>query len=273
MIPKLSVSNLLFRESLSPEIAEAIAASGIVGVEFAPTIEWGSTSRIPSNKLSKTKTILEDNGLEVSGLQSILFDHPEIQILRPASWGPFLAHLESVCELASWLGASTLVFGSPKNRLRGATSADDAREIAVELLGIAEATLQRYELTLTLEPNAPLYGADFITTYEEAVAIVHAVSSPYIATQLDTGNLCLSGENLVGAFRRHTPRHIHLSAPDLRPPSPGREIAEFMRCLHQSDYAGWVTLEALGSPSGCIDDLLAVLKSFVAIAERDRDVD
>lgn len=242
---KLSISNLAWPNTPVESLAPRLAAAGIHGVEIAPTAIWPEAPRVPVEFVREYSGRWRDHGLDISGIQSLLYGHPELQLLDRAMWPALRAHLTAMIELAHELGAHIAVFGSPRNRIRGSVTAADANRLATEFFHSLEPLLSASGVTLTLEPNAPGYGADYLTHYGDVVALSDTIGSRWIQPQVDTGCLTMVGEDPSHAIRTHTPAHVHISVPDLLPPPGPVDHAAVVRALEETGYDGWVVLEML----------------------------
>lgn len=245
----LSVSNLAWpAEDLAPMLA-ALQEIGIDAVEIAPTAVWPSAPAVSSREVGDLRGLLADHGLQVSGLQSLLYGHPEFQLMDRSCWNDMSTHLRAVIALAGELQAGVAVFGSPKNRLRGARSEAQADEMAAEFFAGLIPDLQAAGVVLALEPNAPAYGADYLTHYADTVRLADLVGSPWVGPQVDTGCLTLVADDPAAAVQHRTPVHVHVSVPQLGAP-PGEidheAVASNLRAI---PYEGWVVLEMLAQPN------------------------
>ena len=101
-------------------------------------------------------------------------------------------------------------------------------------------------MVLTLEPNAPEYGADFLTSYEEVVLLCRKIDSESIKPQIDTGCLWMVGQEPLDALNFTLPHHIHISVPNLTEVPGNMSFSTFFESLKLSAYAGWVTIETIG---------------------------
>jgi sugar phosphate isomerase/epimerase len=181
--------------------------------------------------------------LPVVAIQSLLFGHPELALFDPATHPGLVEHLTRMTELSAALGAHVAVFGSPRNRIKGALSGGEADSRAAEFFGLLEPVLAREGVVLTLEPNAPQYGADYLTTYDDCVRLADLVGSPWIAPQIDTGCLRMVDADIPAAIRTRTPAHVHVSAPNLGPVPADVDHRAISAELNAAGYDGWVTLE------------------------------
>src|SRR6185437_14047549 len=115
------------------------------------------------------------------------------------------------------LGAHVLVFGSPKNRLRGDLPLDSAISIACDFfqeLGDAAAS---HGVSLCIEANPAAYGCDFVTTTAEAADLCRRVNHPAIRVNGDLGGMTMSGETPAQALENAGSYigHFHASEPQL----------------------------------------------------------
>jgi len=228
-------------------MAKKLRAAGLDGVEIAPTVIWPSAPQVRSDEVSIYASYWRNNGLNISGIQSLLFGHPEFQVFDQSTWPSMTEHISAMIRLAQSLGTHIAVFGSPKNRVRGVLGKQEANAIFADFLGLVIPILAECNVVLAIEPNAPEYGADYLTRYTDTVALTDLVASPWVQPQIDTGCLNMVGEDPAAAVLAHTPAHIHVSAPNLSPlPGPVNHDA-LQSALASRDYSGWVALEMLAT--------------------------
>ena len=243
---KLSVSNLSFAESDSiHSILNLLKTHNISGLEIAPSRLFSQIGSNNANRLADFRKYLQEHDLKVSGIQSLLFGRPELQLFEKSTWPALHELLSMNIQLASYLGASIIVFGSPKNRIKSNLTTSDAYKLAAEFFYRISDELEANQVVLSIEPNAREYGADWVTTYEEAVDFVSISSSPWIQPQIDTGSMHMSGEDFIGAFKSFMPCHIHVSEPNLHLPPLAVDHEGFSAAISASEYRGWIALETL----------------------------
>jgi sugar phosphate isomerase/epimerase len=247
---RLSISNLCLNNDEFFVELEKLRDIGICGIEIAPTKIWGNLSKETLVKAKALNGKLNDMGIQVSGIQSLLYGLPDVQILQRSNWSQIYMKLNQMFEVASVLDAKIAVFGSPKNRLRGQLHQEEADVIASEFFNGAEPSLKSNGLRLALEPNAPQYGADYLTTYSEVNRLEKLIDSSFIGSQIDTGCLDMVGINSATALESHLPIHIHISAPNLASPlTSAIDYVEVSQSINRSEYHGWVVLEMLEQPT------------------------
>ena len=243
---KYSLSNLSWGKTPLHEMLPRIKQVGFHGIEIAPTAIWPEMKSIDFLEFKRMRYLIEDNGLEVSALQSLLYGHPEYQLFSRSTWPEMKSHLEFVFSLAQTLGAGVVVFGSPRNRLKGDLSTGLAHEIASEFFSSLLPSLERNDLVMTLEPNAPEYGADYLLNYCDVLELSSLIDSPHILPQIDTGCLWMVGEDPTLAFRSHKPHHLHISNPNLGVIPGDSNFEELFSQIRDTNFEGWLVIESLG---------------------------
>ena len=244
---RLAVSNLAFAGSGLDETLSALTSLRVDGIEVAPSIIWPGWAEATDEALREVRDRIRRAGLGCPSLQSLLYGRPELQLFGgEESRSQLRAHLLYVGRMAAGLGASAMVFGSPKNRLRGELDDADAQALAAGLLRDVGNALSGSAIALTLEPNPREYGADFLTGLAETADFVRRVDSPGVRLQLDTSSIILNQEDPAELLPDviDLVAHVHVSEPflgDFSDPSPlhGR----IARALRDAGWSGWVSLE------------------------------
>lgn len=244
---KYSLSNLSWGETPIHQMLPRIKQVGFHGIEIAPTAIWPEMKSIDFLEFRKMRYLIEDNGLKVSALQSLLYGHSDYQLFSRSTWPEMKLHLEFVFSLAKTLGTDIVVFGSPKNRLKGDLSTELAHEMAAEFFASLVPSLERNNLVMTLEPNAPEYGADYLLNYCDVLELSSFIGSRHILPQIDTGCLWMVGEDPSLAFRSHKPHHLHISNPNLGVIPGDSNFGELFKLIRDTDYEGWLVIETLGN--------------------------
>lgn len=254
---RLSISNLAWPDAPVETVAPRLKASGLDGVELAPTVIWPDAPHVPAKVVREYADRWRDHGLAVSGIQSLLYGRPELQLFDRRTWPGLTSHLTQMLTLAREVDTHIAVFGSPRNRTRGERSPDDADRMALEFFHGLIPELDAHGVILTLEPNAPAYGADYLTRYSDAVALSEALASPWVQPQIDTGCMAMVGESPTDAIRTRLPAHLHVSAPDLLPPPGPVDHETLQRVLNENRYDGWIVLEMLQAAPDPLDTAIA----------------
>jgi len=215
---RIAISNIAWDTALDEQVALLLRKYHIDAIDVAP----GKYFRVPKETRLADVTMLRDwwceRGIEVIGMQSLLFGVAEMNLFgRSEIQAAMLDHLNDICRIASNLGATKLVFGSPKNRNRSGLSDEDAAKIAIIFFRRLGDLAGSHGVVVCLEPNPSCYGCNFMVNSSETASIVFRVAHPSIRMQLDTGALTINGEDPHQVIREyaHIIGHVHASEPGL----------------------------------------------------------
>ena len=251
---RLAVSNIAWPAEQHSEALALLDELGIRGIEVAPTMVWPDW-QVTSDQAGAYRKQSASQGFWVSSLQAILFAKPGALLFGyPAE---LLEHLDFFAALAQDLGAPNLVFGAPKNRLRGNLPPEAAHRIAAGIFRQIAPAFAARGAWLCLEANPPQYGADFLTHAAQAARLVRAVDQPGIGLHLDTACLHLAGEDPAELIAENADilRHFHVSEPFLGTfDAPVVDHAAAAQALRRTGYSGWAVLEMRATATP-LDDL------------------
>lgn len=263
---KLAVSNIAWAAGQDAVVASSLVDAGVDMLEVAPGRLFSDPSRADAAAATATRRLWSDRGLPIGSMQALLFGQSELTLFGADEGTGMVRYLTRIFDLAARLGAGPMVFGSPGNRKRGAMGFDEALRRAVpafrDLADIASAG----GTTLCLEPNAPGYGCDFMTSLEETSAVVDAVDRPGVRLVVDTGNMAMVGDHPATAARLvQIVHHLHLSRPQLQPlmsddPFPRRVLDG----LRTAGYDGIVTIEMRPAE----DDPITTIRQVAALVRK-----
>ncbi len=244
---KISISNIAWDQPEEETVAQILKERNIPGVEIAPTKIWTSPLEADPESLSAYRRFWEDQGVEIVALQALLFGRPELTLFESQEKREqAYQYLSQIIRLASALGAKVLVFGSPKNRLVGDRDPRKVMEEAVDFFGRLGEVAFAHQTRFCIEPNAAVYGCDFIRTAREGQALVKRVDHPGFGLHLDAGIMTLNGEEIEPVLEEcmETMAHFHISEPHLGLIGEGttdhNRIAGHLRKI---GYQGWVSIE------------------------------
>lgn len=244
---KLAISNIGWDP---PEERSALAMlrdSGVGGIEIAPTKVWPGWQGATLNAARSLRQRLATAGYEIPALQSVLFERPDLQLFGDQTVRRALReHLVMIGHLACAMEAPVIVFGSPRNRDRGALSSADATEQAAAFLADVGSDLATLGVVLCIEANPAAYGCNFLTHVSESAELVARIDSPGIGLHFDVACTMLSGDDPIVEVARHGRllRHFHISEPQLGCFSlPTIDHPAVGEALRLSGYDGWVSVE------------------------------
>lgn len=250
---RLAISNIAWDAAEDEPVAALLQRYGIDAIDVAPGKYFPANGPTSPADAERLRGWWRARGIEITGMQALLFGTTGLNVFAaPATQAAMLAHLSHVCALASGLGATRLVFGSPRNRDRTGLGDDEADATAVAFFRRLGDIALAQGVVICLEPNPERYGCNFMTTTEAAADIVYRVAHAAIRLQLDTGVLAISGEAAGTTIERHRAiiGHVHASEPGLvtlgDDSAPHHEVARALR-THLPGHV--VSIEMLASPA------------------------
>lgn len=215
---RIAISNIAWDVSDDEAVAALLRQYQVDAIDIAPGKYFPDPRQATSADISRVREQWARRGIEITGMQALLFGTTGLNLFGPpAVQTALLAHLDAVCRIGAGLGATRLVFGSPKNRDRTGLNDTQTETLAVEFFRRLGDCASAYGVQVCLEPNPPCYGANFMTTSAETAAVVKQVAHPAIRMQLDTGAITINGEAAKQIIADYAPLigHIHASEPNL----------------------------------------------------------
>jgi D-psicose/D-tagatose/L-ribulose 3-epimerase len=251
---RLAASNIAWPPEDDAEAAAILAESGVAAVEVTPSRVRGGTGPTDARRAHEYRRFWEDRGLPIVAMQALLFGHGDLVLFSDsATRGRLLDHLSRVIDVAAVIGASNLVFGSPRNRSRGSLAPEKAEAIAVGFFRQLARRAADRGVCMLIEPNPPAYGCDFLVDARETIAFVESVNERGLGVHLDAGAIHLSGEDPDEAVRSagRLLRHFHASEPGLVPLGDGGvDHAPIGSVLRDAAYEGFVSIEMVQARDG-----------------------
>lgn len=261
---KLAVSNIAWSSAEDDRLAELLRREGVTAIEIAPTTWRERPLEAPAADVTALRRSWNERGIDIVSLQSLLFGRPDLQLFATGeSRAAMLDHLRRTIDFAAKLGARALVFGSPKNRLRGDVGVAEATSIASDFLRQAGEYAHACGTVLCIEANPPQYGCDFITTTAEAVELCRLVDHPGVGVNGDLGGMTLSQEDVATSIELAAPvlAHFHVSEPHLAETgTAGADHAGAALALRHAAYDGWISIEMRAAGDG--ENVAAVTRAI-----------
>lgn len=244
---KIAISNLAWNRDEDEQVLAILHKHNISGIELATTKVWESPTTTSQEELALYKNWWKENGIEVVATTSLLFGHPELTIFEnDQATLKTLDYLTETMRVSSTLGASAMVFGSPKNRQRFGKGGEETEKIAVEFFYKVGEAAEKYAVYFGIEPNPEFYGTDFVNNTNEAINLVTKVNHPQFRIHFDSGAMEMNKEDYQEVITSALPYtcHFHISEPQLKPVPTGdvdhKKVAEILRRLN---YDKWVSVE------------------------------
>jgi D-psicose/D-tagatose/L-ribulose 3-epimerase len=260
---KLAVSNIAWPADQDAAVAALLPTLGVRGIEVAPTRLFPDPLAASDADIDAVRQFWQAHGIDIVAAQSLLFGRPDLTLFESEEKRREThAYLAQIIQLCAKLGAGPLVFGSPKNRRRGDMPHDDAMRIAVEFFDDLADIAQAEDTVIVFEANPTQYGADFCTTAADAITLVSEVNHPAFRLHLDTACMTLAGDPHAETFAAWPLlSHVHISAPNLAPPSPTDAVDHqaFAKHLRAVRPSGWVSLEMRASQPFDLDAFAATI--------------
>ena len=208
---RLIISNLSWKHNNNLDMIYKLKDYGINSLEIAPYKYFGSSiDNIDINSIT--------NNVNIYSFQSILYPLNKNIFHSDDDRLDIKNCLYKMIDVAIKLNVKILVFGSPKNRKRNNLSYDNALEIAISFFKEIGDYAYANNVILCIEPNAKIYGCDFITNSIEGRELVLKVNSDGFKLHLDVGCMFLENEDILECITLNLDilKHIHFSAPELK---------------------------------------------------------
>ena len=210
---QLSISNIAWNVKDDLKLAQILNKHDVKYIDLAPSKYFKDFKEATITEIMQVKDFWGKQGISIYGMQSLMFGTKDLNLFGDnLVQSVMLDHLSSVCRIGELLDARYLVFGSPKNRDCSVVEDDKREDIALDFFYRLGEIAKHYNVTICLEPNPTLYGANFLTTTQDTYDFVSKLNHPNIRMQLDTGTMLVNNE--VASVIEHVKDmigHVHLS--------------------------------------------------------------
>lgn len=221
---RLAISNIAWDIAEDEAVAALLRRYQVDAIDIAPGKYFPQPAKATAAEMGRVKDWWATRGVEITGMQALLFGTTGLNVFgAPESQDAMLQHLDAVCRIGAGLGATRVVFGSPKNRDRSGLSDVETLATAVSFFRRLGDIAASHGVMICLEPNPTCYGANFMTTSGETAQVVAQIAHPAIRMQFDTGALTINEEDPVTVLKGCAGLigHIHASEPNLVPLGDG----------------------------------------------------
>lgn len=251
---RISISNIAWDITDDGAIVGLLNRYKIDAIDIAPGKYFPRPKIASAASIRRLRDWWHQRGISIVGMQALLFGTSGLNLFGSnETQAAMLTHLDAVCRIGSGLGATKLVFGSPRNRDSSGIADDAARKVAINFFRRLGDIASQHCVSVCLEPNPTCYGANFMINSDDTARIVTAVSHPAIRMQLDTGALTINGEDASVVIKSYAALigHVHASEPNLVTEFDGKAnhalVAEAL-CTYLPEQV--VTIEMLSAKSG-----------------------
>lgn len=221
---RLAISNIAWDAAEDEAVCQLLQQHGLDAIDVAHSKYFQHPDMASTSDIHRVRDWWAERGIEITGMQSLLFGTQGLNVFgSDESRAHMLSHLEQVCRIGHGLGATRLVFGSPRNRDRQGLTDEVVQSISLPFWRRLGDIASKHGVCICLEPNPTCYGANFMTTSEETAQVVLEVNHPAIRMQLDTGAMHINAEDREDFLTHHADLigHVHASEPQLVPLGDG----------------------------------------------------
>lgn len=243
---KIAISNIAWNSNENSSVIKLLKKFSVDSIEVALPILFNDLFKTNEVEIEKVRDYWNSNGIKIVAVQALLFGKPELLVFDKKVQNQTIEHLERVIYISGKLGASKLVFGSPRNRNVIGHSKIEALEIATEFFTLLAEKSVHNNVVLCIEPNATQYDCNFINNTQEAVELVKRVSHDGFRLHLDSGIMQLNNENVEDSINLAFPylAHFHLSEPFLEKITNNTvDITTINNTLKSLNYTGYISIE------------------------------
>jgi sugar phosphate isomerase/epimerase len=248
---RITISDIAWDIKEELKIVKIMNKYLIKGVEIAPTKIWKNPTAESKETIKTYKSFWKKNGIEITSMQSVLFERPDLNIFSNSSQRlELLKYLEKIMKIGNLLGAQVIVFGSPKNRNIEKINPKDVLKIAEDFFYKIGKLSQSNNIFFCIEPSAKQYGTNFINNTTEAINLIKKVNHPNFRLHLDSGVMEINNENYNKSINLGYPylKHFHVSEINLLPiESSNKKHKEISIILNNLNYNKWISIEMKGN--------------------------
>lgn len=266
---KFAASNIAWPSDKRLQAYAALADNGFEGLEIAPGLFFFESQDpfVPSEREhQRAMAEIANAGLSLVSMQSLLYGVEGAALFEDdAALQRLEAGMANAIRLAGRLEIPNLVFGSPKQRIIPAgMSSEKAIERAVSVFSRIGDIAQSEGTKVAIEANPAVYGTNFLTDGEQALAFVREVGHPAVRLVLDIGAMHINDVFV------QTPKliaeagdllsHVHFSEPQLTPaPADAAAASTVLGALDAARYDRAVSIEMKAVPDTPVEAMAAAV--------------
>ncbi len=237
---KLAMSNIAWSKEQNNTVFKHLNEKGFSAIEIAPTIFMEKPYEKKEEFLEIKEDIYKKYGLTICSMQSIWFG-VKGNIFNIEEQKELIDYTKSAIDFASLIECGNLVFGCPKNRIKGE---NDNIDIVIPFFKELGDYAYSKGTCLSIEPNPTIYGTNFLNYTKEAIEFIKKVDSKGLKLNLDLGTIIENKED-VDIVRKNIEviNHIHISEPNLLVIENRKLHKDLVAILKQSNYDKYVSIE------------------------------
>ncbi|MEM7539572.1 MAG: sugar phosphate isomerase/epimerase family protein [Chloroflexota bacterium] len=250
-----AICNELFEGWSLADTAAFVAELGYQGLELAPFTLCNLVTDLSAAERQQIRQTVEGAGLSVVGLHWLLAKTEGFQLndMDPDVRERTVQYMLDLIDFCADVGGEVLIFGSPQQRdVPEGRSRDEAWQTSAELLHRCGERAQAQGVIFCLEPLST-QETNFITTVDEAAALVREVNHPSLQMMVDVKAMSHTPRPIPDQIRSVHPlfHHVHVNDPNLRGPGMGEmDFRPIVQTLDELDYARWISVEVFDFTPG-----------------------
>lgn len=261
---QFAICNELFQKLPFELACRQIKQIGYEGIEIAPFTLGDDPASLNAEDRNRIHAIISSSGLKFVGFHWLLAAPEGLHAtsrdenVRKRTWN-YVHQLIDLCADLAGLDTAekgVLVFGSPKQRsAEDGLSPREATDFLTHELAHAAPHAESRGVKILIEALSP-DQTNVVNCLADAVAIVRQIGSPAVQTMFDTHNAVAEQDSHANLVRKYASyiQHVHVNEMDGREPGAGNyDFRPVLAELAELDYAGWVSVEALGSTGDPIE--------------------
>jgi sugar phosphate isomerase/epimerase len=245
---EFAICNEIWRDTGIEKIFTKAAALGFDGVEIAPFTLAESVADISADRRREIVRAAADAGVAIVGLHWLFLSPKGLHLTTPdqAVWQKSVDYLKALTDFCGDLGASVMIFGSPKQR-DIETGNDHAAGIqrAADAFRAAGQVAADRNVHLAFEALAPK-ETNFINTAKEATELASRADHPNVGIMLDTKAMSAMPDGIIGTTEKYGAAALHFHVNDPSGKGPGMNGTDFkpiLAALAKTGYDRWVSAE------------------------------
>ena len=153
---RIAISNLAWDVTEDAAVAAMLAERGIDAIDIVAAKYFPVPAQADSAKVEAVRRWWSGRGVEITGMQALLFGTSGLKLFgSDADRAAMLDHLTATCRIGASLGATRLVFGSPRNRDRGAFDEVRAQAVGIDFFRRLGDVAAHAGVSVCIEPAPP----------------------------------------------------------------------------------------------------------------------
>ncbi|HEY5892034.1 MAG TPA: sugar phosphate isomerase/epimerase [Chthoniobacterales bacterium] len=227
---------------------------GVRILEVAPARLFKNVAKASASDIALKRRFFGDNGFRIASLQAILYGKDDLLLFESSTRPLLFGYLCRIAEVASLLGANSIVFGAPRNRrVPSEMSESEAWDIATAFFAQLGQAVKNFGVTFGIEAVPPVYGCNFCMSSNEAARLARTVAQPAIAWHVDTGTMAFCDEDPARTIGDNVDviGSVHISQPYLADfENPWNGHKDVAAALGTCGYSDNFTIEMKASERG-----------------------